>query len=1500
MSFILLFLAVTWLNNKSYAASDATSYDINDDYFSNSQIYSENRSNIIIWNWQDENSNFWYWVLVLWAWRENNVDLKKGSNILMCHKQLNWYFVINFTNFLMLPLDSQTLNLISWPLFNWTVSVIEWWLFYDCDDTEVNWVYWYIKWQYWENTHEIRAWLDSNDNRTSDSPLKLIYATDYSNTYRTLSWEIFDSLISGNITIIPRTMWIVWIENFQSIWWTINNPIYYVSNDTWMNIFTKYSTQNSANMARLILSWYDTNWQIDTYSVDEEIPGNILKYSIGWIGLARPSIQKTYSNGNSIITDNAIITNKDFGMYWHDSFMYEKMDNLASWTITLKIWNSTTTPTWIWYGRNKSITFVVSGVNCQPVSVPEGCSQSKLVSIQCLTWNLHRTERYQWDNWNRTTENSFNVNTMWDHTVRVKDFLNNEKIYTYNVTWIQDAWVSISTTVTWIPESWTWNDITVTFNVEVNDSCNGTNNIPTNTYYCIYNEWDSQCNPTTQLENWIDSIDISCEQWKECKKYIRYYSRTSNNSEEINTSDIILIDKKWPTCEVPTYDPPKTDGCTNWSVTANLSAIDTWAWIDDPNSIRTWFTENWSRSYTFTDKVWNNTSCTASVDWIYSENDGPVTTANWIPEDWTWNDVNIAFTVDTNNACDGWNNNVPTTTYYCVYNSWDVPCTPTTTWTSLQITCNSDSICEQYVIYYSEIDWWPAESQKIELVRIDKKAPTCDGVSYYESSCTNNNVTATFTVNDLGAWLSENNDNDLVFNENGTRSGTFTDKVWNSTICTATVDWIDKLWPTFTLEDTTILECSTWTLIITWVRQVWCANESNTPYKWWDSNFSNNNTYSRSMNTTWSISIQATVQDAFQNYTEQTGTITWTDAVLTANDFEISKTCWERTINWKELSNAEAWSCEEITAIIKHDWRKWHCEFSPSNDYIKYTPNNNTVWDDTCVIEITDGDTKKDITITRLGINSTTILENVNIWNITWIHITQHFVTQNLFELMDPIGDDCNDLNITLDSIQCDDTIDNYTLIGNTAQLTPNTNIERTGYCIVTFIDEGNNELTGKITFYVDTIYPTIALYWYNENSCQIWGSNNIIWERNETVLWFNINNVNITNWTIDWFIDNNPIFTWNLINSQDNWAYWETTISIPQNTITDNLWNPNTSNIQLTLWYDNAAPNKPMIDPNQSDSCLLNNAITVKTNIVSDNGCSNSVKYQFCKTPSNNTNQCTAANISQWTTDTWYTFTSLQTNTTYYFFVRAKDDLNNITEWSPAYWTIESLQANSFTWYFNATRDDTGPFTVTVNRKRKSYASAWICENITITQINCNGGTWEINWDILNFTTNDNITTWTWLYDETQSWTLYCNLIITDGNTTKDITWTFQIKFDEIYLNPIIITWTSFIQYTPSYYQLWSDRTYKYANSPLIEVKINGWFISKDANRHRYRVSCIDTDTTSWTEWTQYPQDHAWWQFQWNLILGSGCNEIEWNRKVYVQLCDSPSRELCDRYAAQ
>ena len=72
--------------------------------------------------------------------------------------------------------------------------------------------------------------------------------------------------------------------------------------------------------------------------------------------------------------------------------------------------------------------------------------------------------------------------------------------------------------------------------------------------------------------------------------------------------------------------------------------------------------------------------------------------------------------------------------------------------------------------------------------------------------------------------------------------------------------------------------------------------------------------------------------------------------------------------------------------------------------------------------------------------------------------------------------------------------------------------------------------------------------------------------------------------------------------------------------------------------------------------------ANTVTSTVASDGVGIGGVEYQFCRNTTNSTSGCTT---SSWSTAPSATFSSLSDGQIYYYFVRARDSVNNISTWS-------------------------------------------------------------------------------------------------------------------------------------------------------------------------------------------------------------------------------------------
>lgn len=109
----------------------------------------------------------------------------------------------------------------------------------------------------------------------------------------------------------------------------------------------------------------------------------------------------------------------------------------------------------------------------------------------------------------------------------------------------------------------------------------------------------------------------------------------------------------------------------------------------------------------------------------------PVTTDNWTDVWVDYSPVNITLTVDRPGA----------DTYYCVDEANS--CTPTTLGTSVSVTCAADSVCTQYVRYYSSI-MGNNEDTRSKRVRQDLQKPTGGSISYTDGYYTSTSVPITF------------------------------------------------------------------------------------------------------------------------------------------------------------------------------------------------------------------------------------------------------------------------------------------------------------------------------------------------------------------------------------------------------------------------------------------------------------------------------------------------------------------------------------------------------------------------------------------------------------------------------------------------------------------------------------------------------------------------------------------------------------------------------------
>jgi hypothetical protein len=107
-----------------------------------------------------------------------------------------------------------------------------------------------------------------------------------------------------------------------------------------------------------------------------------------------------------------------------------------------------------------------------------------------------------------------------------------------------------------------------------------------------------------------------------------------------------------------------------------------------------------------------------------------------------------------------------------------------------------------------------------------------------------------------------------------------------------------------------------------------------------------------------------------------------------------------------------------------------------------------------------------------------------------------------------------------------------------------------------------------------------------------------------------------------------------------------------------DSLGNTSTETTD-TIILDTAAPTVPTMTAEPAYTAGTSNAVA--SSVATDAGVGG-VQYEFCRNTTNSTSGCTS---SGWVGTTGVTFSSLTNGQIYYYFVRSKDSLNNISAWS-------------------------------------------------------------------------------------------------------------------------------------------------------------------------------------------------------------------------------------------
>jgi|GEM_PF-2158561 len=265
-------------------------------------------------------------------------------------------------------------------------------------------------------------------------------------------------------------------------------------------------------------------------------------------------------------------------------------------------------------------------------------------------------------------------------------------------------------------------------------------------FYCI--DETNSCTPTT-LDS---SATVTCAAGTVCQKYLRYKGVDYVGNEDQIRSVLIKIDKQSPTTS--------SDANTQWQSSNQTITLtpsdgsgsgiaDTYYCVDESNTCSPGASgttvivscasgsvcQNYVRYYS-KDNAGNNESIQSQLIKIDKQLPSTSDDSNSV---WQKTDVLVALS-----PSDGSGSGIANT-YYCIDS--DNTCSPSTSGTSVSVTCATGSICQRYVRYYSTDNAGNQESIKTSnLIKIDKQLPvtTDDAPTAWQSS----NQTITLTPSD--------------------------------------------------------------------------------------------------------------------------------------------------------------------------------------------------------------------------------------------------------------------------------------------------------------------------------------------------------------------------------------------------------------------------------------------------------------------------------------------------------------------------------------------------------------------------------------------------------------------------------------------------------------------------------------------------------------------------------------------------------------------------------
>ncbi len=289
------------------------------------------------------------------------------------------------------------------------------------------------------------------------------------------------------------------------------------------------------------------------------------------------------------------------------------------------------------------------------------------------------------------------------------------------------------------PSDWVNSDQSVT--LSPNDATSGI----LNTYYCI--DDSNSCSPSTSGT----SPEVTCTANSVCQKFLRFYTVDKAGNPSSLGGTLVKIDKELPitTSDANTQCQPQDQNITLSPSDGSGSGLaNTYYCVDDSNTCSP-ETAGTSISVTCPE----GTTCQKYVRYHSIDNAGnqesthsvAITIDKGAPS--TTDDANTQWQgsnqIITLFPSDGGGCGV-TQTYYCVDSA--NTCSPSTEGTTVSVSCDAGSVCQEHVRYYSVDAGGHQESVNSVLIKIDRQAPIASHDA--NTAWVNANQTVNFSIND--------------------------------------------------------------------------------------------------------------------------------------------------------------------------------------------------------------------------------------------------------------------------------------------------------------------------------------------------------------------------------------------------------------------------------------------------------------------------------------------------------------------------------------------------------------------------------------------------------------------------------------------------------------------------------------------------------------------------------------------------------------------------------